>query len=62
MLRRRFEGIGAAQDDRSAVREVNTTTRSLTGRQAAAEVLAENQLCRVSGRQLSAVDRDQWAG
>jgi len=61
MLRCGLEGVRAGQDDRAAVRELNPATAVVVRRQAPAEVFAEDQLGRVSRRQIPAVDGDQRA-
>ena len=61
LLNRWFESVRAGQDDRAAVREMDSATAVTVGRQAPAEVLAEDKLGRMTRRKIAAVHGDQRA-
>ena len=59
LLHRRFEGVGAAQHQGSAVSEMDAAAAVVAGGEAAAEVFAEDQFRGVARGEVAAVDRDQ---
>jgi hypothetical protein len=56
-----LEDVGAPQDQGALMREVDATARTVSGGELPAEVVPEDELGCVAGRQLAAVDGDQRA-